>query len=111
MAIGDVLESVFEGNIGTGLAVGLGVAVLGPLLRPMVSNVVRPAAKMAVRGGIYAYDSAREAVAQAREMAGDAVAEARDDMRTGVSTTDSAMHRSNKRRAHDAEPAPTPAVA
>ena len=116
MALGDVFESVFEGNIGTGLAVGLGVAVLGPLLRPMVTNVVRPAAKMAIRGGIYAYDSAREAMVQAREVAGDAVAEARDDMRrddmrTDAAAADPATHRSGKRRAHDAEPAPTPAVA
>ncbi len=74
------IEDWFEGNIGTGLAVGLGVAVLGPLLRPLVAGVVRPAAKMAIRGGIYAYDRGREAVAQMNESAHDMAAEARTDV-------------------------------
>ncbi len=98
------IEDIFEGGLGTGLAVGIGVAVLGPLLRPLVANVVRPAAKMAIRGGIYAYDRGREMAAQAREMADDAVVEARSEM-----AAEPATHRPAKRRpGHDVETQPAP---
>jgi hypothetical protein len=101
------IEDYFEGNIGTGLAVGLGVAVLGPLLRPLVASVVRPAAKMAIRGGIYAYDRGREMVAELNEQASDMVAEART-----ATTHDAAASRpsgspTGRSRASDTHPAAT----
>jgi hypothetical protein len=92
------IEDFFEGNVGTGLAVGLGVAVLGPLLRPLVAGVVRPAAKMAIKGGIYAYDRGREMVAQLNEATGDIVAEARSD--TGTAAGSSRPPRARASEAH-----------
>jgi hypothetical protein len=70
-------EDLFKGNLATGLAVGIGVAVVGPLIAPVIAGVLRPAAKAVLKGGIYAYDRASEAVAQLRDATGDMVAEAR----------------------------------
>jgi urea transporter len=82
MAIQDAFEDIFEGNIGTGLAVAIGVAVLAPVLRPLIANIVRPVAKTAIRGGIYAYDAVAETAAAARNATGDMVAEARREQGT-----------------------------
>ena len=87
MAIQDAFEEIFEGNVGTGLAVVLGVAILAPLLRPLVGSIVRPAAKAAIRGGVYAYDALAEAAAATRDAAGTAVAEARHERSTTGTTT------------------------
>jgi hypothetical protein len=73
------IEDLFKGNLGTGLAVGIGVAVVGPLIAPMIAGVLRPAAKTLIKGGIYAYDRAHEAVAQLNDAAGDMIAEARTE--------------------------------
>src|SRR3954453_12735871 len=47
-----LFDDIFEGNLGTGLVAALGIAVLGPVLRP----VVRSGAKLAIKGGLVAYD-------------------------------------------------------
>lgn len=75
-----LFDDVFKGgNIITGLAVGIGTAVLLPAVVPAVSTLLRPAAKAAIKGGILAYDRGRQAMAQMSEMASDMVAEARAD--------------------------------
>ena len=71
-------EDIFKGgNIVTGLAIGVGVTVLAPLVVPAVNTLLRPAAKTAIKGGILAYDWARQAVAEVSEAASDMAAEAR----------------------------------
>jgi len=60
------VEDIFKsGNIGTGLAVGIGMAVLGPVVVPMVGAVVRPLAKGVIKAGMMAYDTAAEGVSRA----------------------------------------------
>jgi Protein of unknown function (DUF5132) len=73
-------EEAFKGNIGTGLAVGLGVAIFGPLLTPVVGAALRPAAKAVIKAGILAYEAGREGVARLNELGGDVVAEARTEL-------------------------------
>ncbi len=74
------LEDMFKGgNIITGLAVGIGTAVLIPAVAPAVTGLLRPAAKAAIKGGILAYDRGRQVMAQLGEMTSDMVAEARAD--------------------------------
>ncbi|MBV9252407.1 MAG: DUF5132 domain-containing protein [Acetobacteraceae bacterium] len=68
-----LLDDVLEGGLGTGIVAAVGVAVLGPVLVP----VLRSTAKMAIRGGMMAYDYGRQAVAELGEMAGDLAAETR----------------------------------
>jgi Protein of unknown function (DUF5132) len=70
-------EDIFEGgNIGTGLAVVVGAAVLGPLVAP----IVRPVAKAVIKAGLVVYDQGRQAYAEVSERTGDLVAEARSEM-------------------------------
>jgi Protein of unknown function (DUF5132) len=82
-----LLDDLFEGHLGTGLVAALGVAVLGPVVAP----VLRKTAKLAIRGGLMAYDYGRQTAAQLGEMAGDLAAEARteaaaaDTSRSGAS--------------------------
>lgn len=71
-------EDMFKGgNIVTGLAIGIGTAVLAPVIAPAVSTLVRPAAKAVIKGGIVVYDWGRQAAAQVGEAASDMAAEAR----------------------------------
>ena len=66
--IGDVLKGE---SLLPAAAVGVGIYLLGPLLRPL--------AKTAIKGGIVAYDWAantvNEVMEEAREVAGEATAE------------------------------------
>jgi hypothetical protein len=73
-------DDMFKGgNIVTGVAIAVGTAVLLPAVAPAVSNLLRPAAKAAIKGGILVYDRGRQAMAQLSEMTSDMVAEARAD--------------------------------
>ena len=49
----------------TGLAVGIGAALLAPVLAPAASQIIRPAAKAVLRTGITLYRSAVEPVTAA----------------------------------------------
>lgn len=72
-----MLEDAFKGgNIATGLAVGVGAAVLIPLAMP----VLRPLSKVAVKAGLSVYDQGRVAFAELSERTNDLVAEARAEM-------------------------------
>ena len=78
-----LLDDLFKGNVVTALAVGVGGILLAPLVAPAVTNVLRPAAKALIKGGILAYDKGREAVAQMGEVTSDIAAEARADLANG----------------------------
>jgi hypothetical protein len=74
------LEDMMKGNIGTSLAVGVGVAVIGPMLMPLLGGIIRPAAKAVLKAGMVAYDAGREGVGKLNEMSGNIVAEARSEL-------------------------------
>jgi hypothetical protein len=46
-----VLDDILKGNVLTSLAVGVGTVLLAPVAR----QVLRPAAKAVIKGGILAY--------------------------------------------------------
>lgn len=73
-------DEMFEGNLGAGLAVGLGAAVLGQVLLPAMGGVLRPAAKGLIKAGLFTYERGREAVAHLNDLTGDIVAEARAEL-------------------------------
>lgn len=76
-----ILEDVMKGgNVVTGLAIGVGAAVLGPMLMPVIRGVARPVAKAAIRGGMMVYEKGREAAAEVNETVQDLVAETRAEM-------------------------------
>lgn len=71
------LEDVFKsGNLGTGLAIVVGAAVLSPIVLP----VLRPVAKTLIKAGIVAFEQGRAAYAELSERTGDMVAEARHEL-------------------------------
>ena len=75
-----LLEDMFKGNMVTGLAVGVGAAVLGPVLVPALGSALRPLAKGVIKAGLVVYDRGREAAAGLGEMTEDLAAEARAEM-------------------------------
>ncbi len=72
-----LLEDMFKGAGGSGLAVGLGVAILGPVLLPVLARAARPAAKTVVKTGISIY---RQATTGLAEAATGLVDEAREEL-------------------------------
>lgn len=74
------VEEMFKGDIGPGLAVGIGVAVVAPLLAPVIGGVVRPLAEAVVKAGLLAVDAGREGLARLEEAIGDMAAEARAEL-------------------------------
>jgi hypothetical protein len=72
-----LFEDIFKGgNIVAGLAIGIGAAVLAPVVIP----ALRPIAKSIIKAGLIAYDQGRVALAELNEHTGDMVAEARAEM-------------------------------
>jgi hypothetical protein len=76
-----ILEDMLKGgNIVTGLAIGVGAAVVGPILIPVFGSILRPVTKAVVKAGMVAYDAAREGAERLNEASGDVVAEARSEL-------------------------------
>jgi hypothetical protein len=71
---------MMKGNVGTGLAVGIGAALLAPVVLPALGGLLRPVAKGVIKAGLIVYDRGREATASLSEMTGDLAAEARAEM-------------------------------
>ena len=75
-----IFDNGLRGNVVTGLAIGLGVAVLGPVLVPLVASVAKPLAKAAIKGGLTLYEKGRETVAEAGEVIEDLIVESRSEL-------------------------------
>lgn len=69
-------DALKGGNIVTGLAIGVGMVLLAPVLKPLV----RPVAKSVLKAGVAVYDQGRTALAEFNEQAGDMVAEVRAEI-------------------------------
>jgi hypothetical protein len=67
-------------RLGTVLAVGVGAAVLAPLVSPAVARVTRPVLKSAIKGGLLAYEKAKVLGAEALETIEDLAAEAKAEL-------------------------------
>jgi hypothetical protein len=74
------IEDMFKGNLGASLAIGIGAAILGPTVIPVVARAVKPVVKAVIKGGLRIYDSGKEGVSGAVEAVEDLVAEARQEM-------------------------------
>jgi len=94
------VEDLFKGNIVIGLAVGVGALVLGPIIVPAVTAILRPAAKAVIKTGLYAYDRGAEALAQVNEQTGDIVAEVRSEMQQRADTGEEARRSATRERRH-----------
>jgi hypothetical protein len=55
-----LLEDLFKINPATGVVLGIGVVLMGPNVLPMVGQILRPAVKAAIKGGMVLYDEMAE---------------------------------------------------
>jgi hypothetical protein len=79
-----LLEGALKGW-GGGLAIGVGAALVAPVVLPAAGAVVRPIAKGLIWGALLATDKMKELVAETREQMNDLVAEVRAEYGDGVS--------------------------
>ena len=86
-----------KGATPTGFAIGIGAALLAPVLVPAVSSVLRPAAKAVMRTGIMLYRSAAEPVSAA---VGDLVAEAQLELAAASRRVCRSLPRAARSRRH-----------
>lgn len=84
-----LLDEVF-GNLGTTLLIGVGAALVAPVLLPAAGSVLRPVAKGLIKGGLYLVDAAQEVIAEGSEQLSDLVAEVQAE-RTAAATSATRM--------------------
>jgi len=75
-----LFDDVFKGNVVTGLAIGIGAAVLGPAVLPVIAGAAKPIIKAAIKGGIILYEKGKETFAEMGEVVEDLVAEAKSEV-------------------------------
>ena len=75
-----LFEDGLKGNIITGLAIGVGTAILAPVIVPVLASIVKPLAKSAIKGSITLYEMNKEKLAEVKEVVEDLVAEARAEL-------------------------------
>ncbi|HYZ41308.1 MAG TPA: hypothetical protein VE687_11890 [Stellaceae bacterium] len=74
---------ILSGNVLAGLAIGAAALVLAPLAAPLL----RPIAKTAIKGGIYAYDGAKALYDQAAAGVNGLATEAQRELDATTPTT------------------------
>lgn len=74
-----LIDDVAKMGWGPGLLVGICAVVLVPVLIPVVGSVLRPLAKAAIKGGMIAYEKARQVAYEAKESVEDVVAEVKSE--------------------------------
>jgi hypothetical protein len=97
-----LFDDLLKGNAVTGLAVGAAVMVLGPTLLPAIGRILRPAVKMAIKGGLVLY---RETLAGIGELTTGLVEEAKSELEqtgrvigNGPAIASSTQHESARER-------------
>ncbi len=75
-----LLDNGLKGNVLTGLAIGIGAAILAPAVLPAVANVAKPLIKAAIKTGIIMFEKGKETAAELSEVFEDIVAEAKSEM-------------------------------
>ena len=80
MALFDDIVGGFGSAWVPSVLVGVGVALVAPVVVPALAAGMRPLAKAVIRGGIMVYDKGTEVLAEAGEQLSDLVAEARSEL-------------------------------
>ena len=79
------MASWWKGNIVSGLAIGIGSAIIAPLIVPALSKAARPMAKAAIKGGLVLWETGKEKFAEAHELMDDLLAEAKTELASEAS--------------------------
>lgn len=75
-----LLDDVLKGNILGGLAIGIGAAIVGPVVLPVLAGIAKPLAKGAIKSGLLLFEKGKETVAEMSEVLEDIVAEAKAEI-------------------------------
>lgn len=67
-------------NAVTGIFIGIGAALLAPVVLPILAAVAKPLTKSAMKGGILLYQKGKEACAEAGELFEDLTAEVKAEL-------------------------------
>ena len=78
------LKDLFKGSL-TNILVVAGVALLAPMVLPVVVSMARPIVKGVIKGGMALADKAQELVAETGEQISDIMAEAKAERAADVS--------------------------
>ena len=81
------IEDFFKSGTGRGIAIGIGVAILAPLVLPTVARAARPLARAALKSGLLLLEKGRETAAELGEVMEDLVAEAKADIQDNQAYT------------------------
>lgn len=95
-----VINNLFKGDTGKGIAIGIGIAVLAPVAIAVLSGAARPATRAALKSGILLYEKGREKVAEFGEIVEDLTAEAHAEMEQSQAATDSAAFETGETAEH-----------
>jgi hypothetical protein len=82
------IEDFFKSNTGKGIAIGIGVAVLAPLVLPTVARAARPLARAAIKSGLLFFEKGRETAAELGEVIDDLLAEAQAEIEQSQQAAD-----------------------
>lgn len=75
-----LLDNGLKENFLTVLAVGVGAAILAPVVLPAVAKAAKPLFKAAIKTGIIMFEKGKETVAELGEVFEDIVAEAKSEI-------------------------------
>src|ERR687887_827817 len=78
-----LFDDVFEGfgsSWTSTVLVGIGIALVAPVMVPALATGMRPLAKAVIKGGMIVYDKGAEVLAEAGEQLSDLVAEVRSEI-------------------------------
>jgi hypothetical protein len=76
------IDNALDSPLIKGVLIGVGLAVLVPVAITALAPIARPLVRSALRTGAWAYEKAREGVAEFGELAQDVVAEVQEELRT-----------------------------
>jgi hypothetical protein len=80
MALFDDMVEGFGSSWVPTVLVGVGVALVAPVVVPALAAGMRPLAKAVIKGGVMVYDKGAEVLAEAGEQLSDLVAEVRSEI-------------------------------
>ncbi|MEJ2061095.1 MAG: DUF5132 domain-containing protein [Gammaproteobacteria bacterium] len=75
-----LVDDMVKGSAAKGMALGIGAALLVPVVLPLVARFGRPLARATIKSGIIVYEKGREAAAEFGEVMEDLAAEAKAEL-------------------------------
>jgi uncharacterized protein DUF5132 len=97
MALFDNVVEGFGSSWVPSVLVGVGIALVAPVVVPALAAGMRPLAKAVIKGGIMVYDKGAEALAEAGEQLSDLVAEVRSELDATATASASAATNGSSR--------------